>query len=71
MTKASFIKTTVNWCWLTGSGVQSVIIKVGAWQHPDRHGAGRAERSISSSVGFKEDTDFQAARMKVLNPRPL
>ena len=42
MTKASLIKTTFNWDWLTGSEVQSIIIKVGAWQYPGRHGAGRA-----------------------------
>jgi hypothetical protein len=39
MTKASLIKTIFNWGWLTGSEVQSIIIKVGAWQHPGRHGA--------------------------------
>jgi hypothetical protein len=29
MTKATFIKTTFNWGWLTGSEVQSIIIKAG------------------------------------------
>jgi hypothetical protein len=43
MTKASLIKTTFSWGWLTGSEVQSIIIKVGAWQFPGRHAAGRAE----------------------------
>jgi hypothetical protein len=42
MTKASLIKTTFNWGWLTGSEVQSITIKVGAWQHPGKHGAGRS-----------------------------
>jgi hypothetical protein len=51
MTKTSLIKTTFNWGWLTGSEVQFIIIKVGAWQYPDRHGAGRAESSMSSSKG--------------------
>jgi hypothetical protein len=51
MTKASLIKTTFNWGWLTGSEVQSIIIKVGAWQYPGRHGAGGAENSMSSSKG--------------------
>jgi hypothetical protein len=51
MTKASLIKTTFNWGWLTGSEVQSIIIKVGAWQHPGCHGTGRAESSMSSSKG--------------------
>jgi len=35
--------TTFSWGWLTGSEVQSIIIKEGAWQHPGRHGAGGAE----------------------------
>jgi hypothetical protein len=50
-TKAGLNKTTFNWGWLTDSEVQSIIIKVGAWQYPGRHGAGRAESSISSSKG--------------------
>jgi hypothetical protein len=37
MTKATLIRTTFNWGWLTGSEVQSIIINVEAWQHPDRH----------------------------------
>jgi hypothetical protein len=48
MTKASLIKKkTFNWGWLTGSEVQSIIIKVGAWQYPGRHGTGGAESSMS------------------------
>jgi len=46
MTKAAF-----NWGWLTGSEVQSMIIKGRAWRHPGRHGAGGAESSTSSSEG--------------------
>jgi hypothetical protein len=38
-----------NWGWLTGSQVQCIIIKVGTWKHPGRHGAGGAESSTSSS----------------------
>jgi hypothetical protein len=34
MTKASLIRTIFNWDWLTGSEVQSIIIKMGTWQHP-------------------------------------
>ena len=34
MTKATLIRTTFNWNWLTGSEVQSIIIKVEAWQCP-------------------------------------
>jgi hypothetical protein len=33
MTKTTLKRTTFNWGWLTSSGVQSIIIKVGAWQH--------------------------------------
>jgi hypothetical protein len=51
MTKATLIKTTFNWGWLTDSEVQSIAIKVEAWQHPGRHGAGEAESSTSSSKG--------------------
>ena len=52
MTTATPIRTTFNWGWLTGLEVQSIITKVGAWQHPGKHSAGRAESSISSSVGL-------------------
>jgi hypothetical protein len=38
MTKATLIRTTFNWGWLTGSEVQSIIIKVEEWQCPGRHG---------------------------------
>jgi hypothetical protein len=41
MTKANLVRTTFNWVWLTGSDVQSIIIKAGAWQHPGKHGASR------------------------------
>jgi hypothetical protein len=51
MTKATLIRTTFNWGWLTGSEVQFIIIKMGAWLHPGRHGAGEAESSTSSSEG--------------------
>jgi hypothetical protein len=44
MTKATLIRITFNWGWLTGSELESIIIKVGAWQHPGRHDAGGAER---------------------------
>ena len=39
MTKATLTRTTFNRGWLTGSEVQSIIIKEGAWQHLGRHGA--------------------------------
>jgi hypothetical protein len=51
MTKATLIRTTFNWGWLTGSEVQSITIKVETWQHLGRLGAGRTESSTSSSEG--------------------
>jgi hypothetical protein len=63
-TKAT-LRRTFNWGWLTGSEVQSIIIKEGPWHHP-----GRPESSISCSKGRQEETHFQAARMSVLKPMP-
>jgi hypothetical protein len=60
MSKATLIKTTINWGWLSDSEIQSIIIKMRVWQHPGRHGAGGAESSISCSKGNKEKTGFQA-----------
>jgi hypothetical protein len=40
-----------NIYFVAGLQVQFIIIKVGAWQHPGRHGAGGAETSTSSSGG--------------------
>jgi hypothetical protein len=37
--------------WLTGSEVQSIIIKVRSRAHVGRHDGGRAESSTSSSEG--------------------
>jgi hypothetical protein len=51
MTKVTLIRTTFNWGWFIGSEVQSIIIKVGAWQHPGRHGAGGDESFTTSSEG--------------------
>jgi hypothetical protein len=70
MTKAILIKTTFNWGWLTGSEVQSIIIKAGARQCPGRHGAAGVECFTSSSKGKQEKTSFQAARKRVLKPTP-
>ena len=66
----SYKKRTFNWGWLTGSEVQSIIIKVEAWQPPGRHVAGGAESSTSSSEGHQEKTVSQAARRLVLQPTP-
>jgi hypothetical protein len=41
--------TAFNCGWLTGSKVQPIILKLGTWQHPGRHGTGEVESSISSS----------------------
>ena len=69
MTKASLIKTTFNWGCLTGSEVQSIIIKVATCQNPGRHGAGEgAESSVSSSEGCWQNTGFQGTRMRVSEP---
>jgi hypothetical protein len=38
MTKATLIRTMLNWDWLTVSEVQSIIIMAGSMQHPSRHG---------------------------------
>ena len=70
MTKAT-LRTIFNWGWLPGSEVQSIIIKVGAWQHPGRQGGRGAKSSTSSSEGHLEKTGFQAARMRVLKPTPI
>jgi hypothetical protein len=63
MTKATLKRTTFNWGWLTGSEVQSIIIKVGAWQHSGGYGAGGAESSTSCSKG-KQKIDFQGDRVR-------
>jgi hypothetical protein len=61
MTKATLIRTPFTWGWLIGLEVQSIIIKVGTWQHLGRHGAGRAESFISSSEACQGKIGIQAA----------
>jgi hypothetical protein len=68
MTKATLTRT-FNWGWLTGSKVQSIIIKAGTWQHPGRHGTGIAKSSTSSSEGHWK-TGFQQARSRALMATP-
>ena len=71
MIKATLLRTTFNWGWPTGSEVQSIVIKAGAWQPPGRHGAGEAEASAPSSKGNQEQTGHpQAARRKISKPIP-
>jgi hypothetical protein len=65
MTKATLIRTAFNWGWLIGAEVQSIIIKVGTWQHPGRHGTAGAESSTSSSEACKQNTGLQAARIRM------
>jgi hypothetical protein len=67
MAKATLIRT-FHWGWFTGSEVQFIIIKVGAWQLPSRGGARGAESSTSLSKGRQENTDSQTARVRVLKP---
>ena len=47
MTKATLIRTTFNWGWLTGSEIQSIITNAGEWQYLGRHGTGRAKSFTS------------------------
>jgi hypothetical protein len=63
MTKATPIRTTFNWGWLTGSEAQSIIIMA-----EEYHDIGRAESSTSCSEGKQEKTGFQGARVRVLKP---
>jgi hypothetical protein len=55
MTKATLIRTAFRKDWLTGSEVQSIIIKAGTWQHPGRYGIEGGESSTSSSEGCQEN----------------
>jgi len=57
MIKATVTRKTFNWGWLTGSEVQSTIVKVRAWQFPSRH---------SSSEGLYEKTGSHVVRKRVL-----
>jgi hypothetical protein len=49
MTKATLIRATFNWGWLTGFEVQPIISRVGAWLYVGKHGTGGAESSTPSS----------------------
>jgi hypothetical protein len=53
---------------LPSSEHQSIIIKVGAWQHPGRHDSGSAASSTSHSKAKQEKTGFQTTRRNVSNP---
>jgi hypothetical protein len=59
MTKTTLRRTAFNWGWFTGSEVQFIIIKAGAWHHAGRHGVGEgAESSTSCSEVNQEKTIF-------------
>ena len=60
--------TIFNWGWLTGSEVQSIVIKVEARQHPGSRGAGVAEGSSSSKGNQKHAGHPQTARRKLSKP---
>jgi hypothetical protein len=66
MTKATLRRTTFNWGWLTGSEVQSIIIKLGTWQHP-----GIVQEKLRVlHLHLQLLTGFQEARMRVVKPTP-
>jgi hypothetical protein len=67
MTKATLIRITFNWGWLTGSEIQSIIIKAETLQRPGRYGAGGAESSLSKG---RQKTGFQGTRRRVPPMRP-
>jgi hypothetical protein len=69
MTKATLIRTTFNWVLFIDSDIQSIITKVGAWQHPGSHGI-EGPRSSTSSSEDKQKTGFQAASKRVLKLLP-
>ena len=56
MTKTTLMNTTFNWAQLKGSEVQSIIIKMGTWEHPGRNDTGGTESSTSSSEGCQQTT---------------
>ena len=63
-------KNNFNWGQLTGSEIQSIIIKEGTQKHPGRQSARGADSSTSSSEVCQLNTGFQAARMRVLKLTP-
>jgi hypothetical protein len=60
---------------LIGPGLQVLRLSLlssrwEAWQHPGRHGTGRAESSTFLSKGSQEQTVFHVARRRVSKPTP-
>jgi hypothetical protein len=64
MNKATLIKTTFNWVWLTTSEVPSIVIKMGACQCPGRHGSGGAGSSTSSFEDHLQKTGSYVVRRR-------
>jgi hypothetical protein len=54
MTKATLIRTTFNWGWLTGLEVQFSIIKVGTWQHSGRHVLHLHLKAVRRRLAFRK-----------------
>jgi hypothetical protein len=71
MTKATLIRRTFNRGWLTGSEVQSIIIRAGVRQASKQAWCRKNFTAPTpSSEDLWEKTGFQAARMRVLKPTP-
>jgi hypothetical protein len=60
MTKATLIRTTFNWGWLTGSEVQSTITKAGM----------ALEELRVLHLHLKAASTILAAKVRVLKPTP-
>jgi hypothetical protein len=64
-------KPTFNWGWLTGSEIQSIVIKAGAWQNPGRMVQEELRvLYLHLKAASRILASFQAARMRILKPIP-
>ena len=59
--------------YLIGPGLQVPLSsrQEGAWQHPGRHGAGRAESSVSSSKGSQGTDCLPGSQEEGLKAHPI
>ena len=72
MTQETLIRIAFNWGWLTGSVVQSIIVKAGAWWCTDMSGAGEGAESSSNFIQRQQkETVSQVARRRVSKPTPI
>jgi hypothetical protein len=62
ITKATLIRTTFNWGWLT---VQRISPLSSRWEHSSIQTG-----MVQASQGKQEKTDFHTARTRVLKPMP-